>query len=209
MKGVVKGTTSLSANVDTSFNAGMAADDMPTFKVTIDDQPPEFVQVAAGARQVTLATVTPHSHRYRIEVIGGNQIKGDGWRGTTYQTKIDSLQFDAGAKLSPPPVRPKRAPMLGDSNIQSYFGEGSTGPYYKFVDYTLAWPGYVAFAFDCEFGQIGIGSTGWIHPGQGGYPAMPEWWDHYSDGQPRDLSAQPDYVWVAPAPTTTTSRQPD
>ena len=65
------------------------------------------------------------------------------------------------------------------------------------MDYTLSWPGYVAQAFDCEFGQIGVGSTGWIHPGQGGYPAMPEWWDHYSADQPRDLSLQPDYVWVA------------
>ena len=45
------------ANVDTSLNAGQAADDMPTLKVTIDDQPPRFVQFPPGARQVTLATI--------------------------------------------------------------------------------------------------------------------------------------------------------
>ena len=131
-------------------------------------------------------------------MIGGNQIKPDGWSGTTFQTKIDSLEFDAGATLSPPALRSDRALILGDSNIQAYFGQPTTsGPYYRYVDYSLSWPGDVAFAFDCEFGQIGIGSTGWIHPGQGGYPAMPDWWDHYSAGQPRDLSLQPDYVWVA------------
>ena len=86
---------------------------------------------------------------------------------------------------------------MGDSNIQAYFGDGNNGPYYKYVDYTLSWPGAVAFAFDAEFGQIGIGSTGWIHPGQGGYPAMPDWWNFYSAGRPRDFSLQPDYVWVA------------
>jgi lysophospholipase L1-like esterase len=114
-----------------------------------------------------------------------------------FQTKIDSLEFDAGATLSPPALRPRRALILGDSNIQAYFGEPTTGPYYKYVDYTLSWPGAVAFAFDSEFGQIGVGSTGWIQPGQGGYPAMPEWWKEYSAGHPRDLSLQPDYVWVA------------
>ncbi len=197
LKGVVEGSKSLRANVDTSINAGMAADDMPTLKVTLDDEPPTFVQFPPGGTQVTLATMTPLAHRFRIEVIGGNQIKPDGWRGTSFQTKIDSLEFDDGAVLSPPAVRAKRALVLGDSNIQAYFGEGSVGPYYKYVDCTLSWPGYVAFAFDAEFGQIGIGSTGWIHPGQGGYPAMPDWWDHYSDRQPRDLTLQPDYVWVA------------
>jgi lysophospholipase L1-like esterase len=94
-------------------------------------------------------------------------------------------------------LRPGRALFLGDSNIQAFFGEPNVGPYYKYVDYTLSWPVAVAFAFQCEFGQIGIGSTGWIHPGQGGYPAMPDWWQEYSAGHPRDLSLQPDYVWVA------------
>ncbi len=197
LKGVVKGTTSIRANIDTSLNAGLADLDMPTLKVTIDDLPPEFVQFPPGAKQVTLAKVTPEQHRYRLEVIGGNQIKGDGWSGTTYHTKIDSLEFDAGATLSQPSGRTKRALFLGDSTIQAYFGDAQSAPYYKYVDYSLAWPGAVAFAFDCEFGQIGIGSTGWIHPGQGGYPAMTEWWDHYSAGHDRDLSLQPNYVWVA------------
>jgi lysophospholipase L1-like esterase len=197
LKGVVTGSTVLRANVDTSLNEGLVADDMPSLKVTVDDQPPAFVQFPPGAKQVTLATFTPETHRYRIEVIGGNQIKPDGWRGTTFQTKIDSLEFDAGATLSPPAVRAHRALVLGDSNIQAYFGEPQSRPYYEYVDYTLSWPGFVAFAFDSEFGQIGIGSTGWIHPGQGGYPAMPEWWKEYSAGRPRDLSLQPDYVWVA------------
>ena len=53
---------------------------MPTLKVTIDDQPPAFVQFPPGAKQVTLATLSPDAHRYRIEVIGGNQIKPDGWQ---------------------------------------------------------------------------------------------------------------------------------
>ncbi|HEX4147070.1 MAG TPA: SGNH/GDSL hydrolase family protein [Pirellulales bacterium] len=197
LKGVVSGTTILRANVDTSLNAGQPADDMPTLKVTIEDQPPTFIQFPPGAAQVTLATLSPDRHRFRIEAIGGNQIKPDGWSGTTFQTKIDSLEFDAGATLSPPALRSKRALILGDSNIQAYFGQPTVGPYYRYVDYSLSWPGDVAFAFDCEFGQIGIGSTGWIHPGQGGYPAMPDWWDHYSAGQPRDLTLQPDYVWVA------------
>ncbi len=197
LKGVVRGSTVLRANIDTRINVPLPADDMPSVKVTIDDQPPTFVQFPPGASQVTLATFTPETHRYRIEVIGGNQIKPDGWRGTTFQTKIDSLEFDAGATLSPPALRPKRALFLGDSNIQAYFGEPNAGPYYRYVDYTLSWPGDVAFAFECEFGQIGIGSTGWIHPGQGGYPAMPEWWNQYSAGHKRDLSLPPDYVWVA------------
>ena len=201
LKGVVQGTTTLRANIDTSLNTGMAADDMPTLKVTVDDRPPEFVQFPPGAKQVTLGTIPPEAkdqaHRYRVEVIGGNQTKPDGWRGTSFQTKIDSLEVDAGATLSPPALRSHRALILGDSNIQAYFGDGNVGPYYKYVDYTLSWPGAVAFAFDAEFGQIGIGSTGWIHPGQGGYPAMPEWWNFYSAGRPRDLSLQPDYVWVA------------
>jgi len=197
LKGVVKGSTELRANVDTTINASQPADDMPSVKVTIDDRPPVFVQFPPEARQVTLATFSPEEHRYRLDVIGGNQIKPDGWRGTTFWTKLDSLEFDAGATLSPPAVRPRRALILGDSNIQAYFGDGNNGPYYKYVDYTLSWPIDVAFAFDCEFGQIGIGSTGWIHPGQGGYPAMPDWWDHYSEGRPRDLALQPDYLWVA------------
>lgn len=197
LKGVVSGTRSIKANVDTSINAGLAANDMPTLKVTVDDEPAAFVQFPPGAKHVTLASVSPAQHRYRLEVIGGNQGVGDGWGGTSFQTKVDSLEFDNGATLSAPAVRPKRALILGDSNIQAYFGERSDEPYYKYVDYTLSWPGYVAAAFDCEFGLVGVGSTGWTHPGQGGYPAMPAWWEKYDAGHPRDLSLQPDYVWVA------------
>ncbi len=197
LKGVVSGTRSIKANVDTSINANLSANDMPTLKVTVDDEPAAFVQFPPGAKQVTLANVSPAQHRYRLEVIGGNQGTGDGWNSTSFQTKIDSLEFDSGATLAPPAIRPKRALILGDSNIQAYFGERSDEPYYKYVDYTLAWPGQVALAFECEFGLVGVGGTGWIHPGQGGYQAMPEWWQKYDASHPRDLSLQPDYVWVA------------
>src|SRR5258708_40095043 len=112
---------------------------MPTLKVTVDNEPAAFVQFPPGAKQVTLANVSPAQHRYRLEVIGGNQGVGDGWGGTSFQTKIDSLEFDSGATLSPQAVRPKRALILGDSNIQAYFGERSDEPDYKDVDYPLSW----------------------------------------------------------------------
>ena len=54
---------------------------------------PRSSSCRSAARQVTLAETNTDSHRFRIEVIGGNQIKADGWRGTTFHTKIDSLEF--------------------------------------------------------------------------------------------------------------------
>ena len=101
LKGVVQGTTTLRAAIDTALNEGLPADDMPSLKITIDDRPAEFVQFPPGAKQVTLGTIAPEAkdqpHRYRVEVIGGNQTRPDGWQGTSFQTKIDSLEVDAGA----------------------------------------------------------------------------------------------------------------
>lgn len=196
-KGVVSSTTSIVANVDTSGNAGQAETGMPSFKVTIDDGPASYVQEAIGATQVTLAAgLGTGSHRYLVQVIGAATGVGNSWAGLLAHTVINSLQFTAGATLSPPAVRPNVCLALGDSYLQTVLGTAGS-PFYNAADYTVSWPQWVAAALNCEIGQIGIGGTAWSNNSStDGYPTFPNWWNFYDSAHARDLAIVPNYLLV-------------
>jgi hypothetical protein len=205
LKGVVSGTTQIIANIDTStVDTGAPSGDMPTIKVTIDDNPPVLVQFPVGATQVTLATgLTTASHRYRLEMIGGYQ-RQDGWASNYYWTKINSLEFSSAAVLSAPAIAAKTAYIVGDSYLQSFFGGfpvngGSTGTttYYQLVDASLAWPKMVSYAMGFEFGQLGYGGTGLLATQTsttGGAPAGPSWWNMFDSVNAKSFTTAPDYL---------------
>lgn len=197
LKGVVSGTTSIVLNVDSTINSETSAN-MPSFRVTIDDGASSYVLMGTTDTQTTMASgLTTGSHTYLIQFIGGNQGSGNGWTGTAFQTKINSIQFDTGSTLSAPSVRPNNCLFFGDSYLQAYYGGSQSGNYYSYVDFTTSWPRWVSSALNCEYGQIGVGGQGWVNSGQGGYPAFTSSWDHYDSTHARDLSITPQYLIVA------------
>ena len=117
-KGVVTGTTSIAVNVDTSINAALPADDMPTLKVTIDDAPASFIQFPPGAKRVVLGNTSAAQHRFRVEIIGGNQGKGDGWSGIPFKRKSTAWNLTPARRC---PHRPS-APSASDSRRQQHPG---------------------------------------------------------------------------------------
>lgn len=206
LKFTVSGTTQILANVDTTLNAAQASNGMPSIKVLVN--PPtadgvySFVLFPANntaSTQITLATGLSTGTTYNVilSMIGGDTNGGlNGWSATDYQTKINSLQFDGGAIVTAPTTRSKNALFFGASYESAYFGGTETGAWYNFVDFTLSWPFAVSWAFGCEYGQIGIGSQGWVEAGQGGYPAFPSSWNHYDSTHAKTFSPAPDYVFV-------------
>jgi hypothetical protein len=198
IKGVVSNTTTISVNVDTSINSGQSANNMPSFRVTIDDVSSSYIQEGTTDTNTVLATgLSTASHKYLIQIIGAYQLVGNSWTGQTGWTKINSIQFDTGATLSAPVIRPNVCLFYGDSYLETDLGLPETGPIYTWADYTVSYPRWISSALNCEYGQIGIGSQGWVHGGNGGYPGFTSTWDHYDSTHSRDLSITPQYLIVA------------
>jgi len=130
-------------------------------------------------------------------MIGGNGSSGNGWTGTSFQTKINSLQFDTGSTLSNQVLAPDTCVFWGDSILQSYYGVTGSEAYYNYVDYTEAWPSYVVSQLGCEYSQIGIGSQGWVYPtGNGGYPVFGSSWNYYDSTHQKIFSTAPTYAII-------------
>jgi lysophospholipase L1-like esterase len=202
----VTGTTQITANVDTTLNNGLAANDMPSFKVIANtptlDGTAAYVQFPANNTASTPVALisgltTGTTYTVLLSAIGGNNNVGNGWSGTSFQTKLNSLSFDSGATVTASTLRPKNILFFGDSYLAAYFGGTISGPYYTYVDFTLSWPLSVAFAFNGEYGQIGIGSQGWVNAGQAGYPNFPASWNGYDSTHAKTFSPAPDYVFIA------------
>jgi hypothetical protein len=202
----VTGTVSILANVDTTLNAVLSSNDMPSLKVIVNgptaDGTAAFVQFPANNTantQITLASGLSPSTVYSVIVssIGGNQLPSNCWSATACQTKINSLQFDSGATLTPAYVRPKSLLFFGDSYLLSSFGGAATGAYYTYIDFTLSWPFFVSYALQGEYGQIGVGTQGWVRPGNGSYPAFPSSWNFFDSTHAKTFSPAPDAVFIA------------
>ena len=201
LKFQVTGTQNITANVDTTINSSLGPDDMPSIKVVINSGTPYFVQFSPNntvGTPITIASGLNSTTSYSVSLymIGGNESAGDGWAGTSFQTKIDSLEFDPGSTLSSQSLAGKSCIFYGDSILETYYGGPISGPYYTYVDYTEAWPSYVAPMLGCEYSEIGIYGQGWLLTGQGGYPPFPSSWGHYDSTDPKTFSTMPDYVVI-------------
>ena len=209
LKFSVSGTQNIDADVDTSVNNGMTAGSMPTIKVSITDGTGttstwvEFPANDSADTEINLASNLNASATYKVTLymIGGDQGDTPGFDGTTFQTKINALQFDLGATISSVNPSSNTCIFWGDSILTSYYGGesagGATGTYEGIVDYSQAWPSYIASStLNCEYGQTGIGSQGWVHPGQGNYPNFPQSWNMFNSSNPISFSSPPTYALI-------------
>jgi lysophospholipase L1-like esterase len=203
LKFSVTGTTQITANVDTTVNSTLPyGTDYPTLKVIVDDSPAAFVQFAAGATTATLASgLSPTAmHSVLIFAVGGNQTVPSSWTDTAGQTHINSLQFDAGAKLAPyPRIYSKSCLIYGDSYLQGFNGavgiSASETPYYQYIDPSMTWAFQVGKALGCETGVVGVGGSGYLMPvSLDGQPALSEYWNSYDSTHARSLLPAPDYM---------------
>ena len=206
LKFKVAGTSQIALRIDTAMNAGMMEIQMPAIKVVVNapnrDGEARYFQFPANKDLDTpllIATgLNPNlTYSVLIQAVGGDELQPFGWSTAIFQTRINRIVLDAGAKLLPPVLRPKRALVLGASYEQAYFGFAKPdAPVYTYVDPSLSWPFFVAYALDCEYGQVGIGSQGWVRYGNGGYPAFPLTWDHYDQSHPKSYASDLDYVFI-------------
>jgi hypothetical protein len=207
LKFKMTGTATLALRVNTAINKGLSALQMPAVKAVVSDPgsrdgAAQYVQFPANTNAdtpVTIATgLNPQAtYDVTIQAVGGDETAQSGWSGTIFQTQINRIEIDAGGKLAPATLRPKRALFLGASYEQAYFGFSKPDvPIYTFCDASLSWPFFVAYGLDCEYGQVGIGTQGWIMPGNGGYPPFPAAWDHFDVSHAKSFTHDLDYVFV-------------
>jgi hypothetical protein len=202
----VVGTSSLALRVNAAINAGLSAVQMPAVKVVVSSptldglsQYYQFPPNGSADTSLTVATGLDPTVHYRvlIQLTGPDESVGSGWSGTIFQAQINRVVVDAGATLSPSALRAKRALFLGASYEQAYFGWiNRQAPLYTYVDQSLSWPFFVAYAFDCEYGQVGIGSQGWVRHGNGGYPPFTASWDHFDAANLKGFHHDLDYVFI-------------
>jgi len=203
----VTGTATLALRVNTAINKGLTDLQMPAVKAVVSntdahDGLAQYVQFPANQNAdtpVTIATGLDPGETYNvmIQAVGGDETAQSGWSGTIFQTQINRIEIDAKGRLAPADLRPKRALFLGASYEQAYFGFSKPGvPIYTFCDASLSWPFFVAYGMDCEYGQVGIGTQGWIMSGNGGYPPFPAAWDHFDSTHAKTFAHDLDYVFV-------------
>lgn len=197
------GSTTLALNVDTTVNNNSIG--MPLIKTVCNSPTADGVALYTtfpnnntASTTVSLYSGLNSSLTYTclLQALGGDETQtspSDGWTGTVFQTKINGLQLDQGATLSAPPLRAKRAFIFGASYEQAYFGGSQTGP--SIVDASLSWPFFVCYALQCEYGQVGVGSQGWVQPGNGGYPAFPSTWNQWDSSHAKTFTGTYDYVF--------------
>jgi hypothetical protein len=207
MKFQVTGTSQITLNADTTINASLSAQNMPSVKVIVDtptqDGVASYIQFPNNntlGTPVVLATGLNAATVYNVllSFIGGSPEDVNCWQQQACQTRVMSLQFDSGAVLSPAFTRPKNCVFWGDSYLASSFGLPQTGAYYSYIDFTLSWPFSTSYALNCEYGQIGIGGQGWVTNGSyGNYPPFPQTWNAYDANNAKAFSPAPDYAFVA------------
>jgi hypothetical protein len=217
LKGVLTGTGSIFANVDTTVNNGVSPNNMPSLACYVIDRtatdaygrpgvasPMVYAAIPSnntnGTPVLVIGGLNPgHAYEYVIFGVGTSGLGGNGWTGTASWLKINSLQFDSTAVLSPYTPQISLAVFLGDSNIQGYFGDSVNQPSYFYCDTTTTWPVWVANALGCEFMQRGIGSQGWVYGGSNyGFPAFPDSWNYLASGHAADFTSpgSPQYLFV-------------
>jgi hypothetical protein len=207
LKFAVSGTTQLTLGVDTAINQGLEPLLMPSVKVIVSgpvrDGEAHYFQFPANGQansEIILASGLDPKVTYQVllQATGGDGRAMSGWSGTVFQTQLNHFTADPGAVLSRARLRPKRALFLGASYEQAYFGGALLPdvPMHALVDASLSWPFFVAYGFDCEYGQVGIGSQGWVRFGNGGYPPFPQSWDHFDQTHPKSFGSDLDYVFV-------------
>jgi hypothetical protein len=219
LKGVVTGTTQITANLDTTLNNGIStSNNMPSLACFVVDRTATDAYGRAGVAgtwtrlafpnnntngtPVTLATglTAGHTYEFVIFCIGTNGGAGDNsWASTLSWAKINSLQFDNGATLSAYIPNAKKAVFLGDSNIQAYFGDPTSQASYLYSDMSTSWPVWVANAFGAEFMCRGIGGQGWVsNTANYGFPIFGNSWNNLDSTHVCDFTtpASPDYLFT-------------
>ena len=124
---------------------------------------------------------------------------------------VKGLTLERGAKLTPPPLLPRRAIFFGDSITEGVNAEcvnptGCSGASDLCNNAaTKTWGPTVAAALGAEYSQVGFGSLGWVVSGAGGVPAFfspsepggNSWDKHFSNAN-RSLAGL-DYIFVGHA----------
>lgn len=122
-------------------------------------------------------------------MLGANTLLPNTWSNSVAQTHIQSLEFDAGSKLSPYPlIHRKNCFILGDSFLTGYDGGVAIS------DPSITWAFQIGYAIDCEVGVVGVASQGFLMRGDGGYPSVQQSWDRYDETHVRRFDPIPDIV---------------
>lgn len=205
----------LTVNADTSINNSLSTpDDYPAIKWHCDTATvpgvwawAQFPNNNSASTPVALTSSLSASTAYTcyLHMGGGNTNDGNGWTGTAFQTKINSLTLDTGATVALPTILPNTCLFQGASYEQGYFGQTATGPYFTWDDPEQTWAQGLAqqTVLNCEWGLIGIGAQGFQNPGQGGYPVFGSSWDHYDSTHIRSFSSPPQFFIVHQAENDT------
>jgi hypothetical protein len=192
LKFKVTGTHSVSVNVDTTANAGSAAGNMPVLKTvaaasgqadslysTVQFPPTD----APGTSVMAISGLTP-STTYQVTMYGLGAPDGTQstcYSGTICESVIQSIQADSGSAIAAATLRPKRCLFFGDSYLQGYYGVSGA------IDYTWAWPHFLAASVGCEYSSVGIGSQGYVRAGNGGYPNLVGSWNQGNSANARSF----------------------
>lgn len=201
LKANFQGSKTVRLMIDGAANADCPPQAMPIVDFSIDNGPFQSAPLKNGkVYAIPLSDKLDPAKEHRLEVFfRASNLGLNRWRASTGRVRIAGLELDAGAKLHPVAVRPKRAIGFGDSIFEGVCVE-KLGAYY--TDLTMnnarvTWFPLVCAALNCEYGQLGTGGQGMVRPIE--IPPLPETWDHYDDKTSRLtdglLLPEPDYVF--------------
>jgi hypothetical protein len=197
-----RGSTMVDLLVDGTANKGCPKEAIPIVDYCVDNG--AFQSVRLSERNevyaIPLAAKLDPAKEHRVEVQFRSASLGTNrWRASTGRLRLAGFEVDAGNRLLPVAVRPRRAIGFGDSIFEGVCVE-RLGPYYSDLTMNnarMTWFPIMCAALGCEYGQLGTGGQGMVRPIE--IPPLPQTWDHYDDKTSRlsdgKLLPEPDYVF--------------
>lgn len=202
LKMVFRGSATARLMIDGAANKDCPPEAMPIVDYSLDNGDFKSVTLKKTGEvyAIPMGEKLDPAKDHRVEVYFRSANLGlSRWRASTGRLRIAGLELDAGSKLLPVAVRPKRAIGFGDSIFEGVCVE-KLGAYYTDLmmnNARVTWFPLVCAALDCEYGQLGTGGQGMVRPIE--IPPLTETWDHFDDKNSRltdgRLLPEPDYIF--------------
>ena len=185
-------TCGLGVDVSPLVAGSAGAGSYPVIKYSVDDGPYITRQLLNSDSVVSLVTGLTVGTNHTLEVVCmSTDTNLDLWNTPVSVLRITGLVLDLGGTVSIPALRTKRMLLYGDSILYGYGVVSMAGS-----DVTLALGFNLGAAFNAEVGICAYPGSGYESTGNGNAPRLSSQYNLYSNGVARDVTNQPDYVFV-------------
>ena len=200
----VNACTDVSLLIDSSISNSISAGNRPSLTYAVNYGARTTTQISA---QSSIALVSGAASADRVfeiwlmsvENSGGTRFSSSAGTSFTNGVRIQGLQINSGASMAAYPIiKSKKLIYWGDSIVEGVFagvGFGNNNQSTSNNDPLSTSIPALAYALDCEYGQVGYGGQGWEVAGSADV-TFANGWNKFATDRTKSLSGVFDYAFV-------------